>query len=121
MRGTLTFDLPNGMEGMLAVAILLYAFIGYPVIGALAGDSYPWSPTFGLPCPTTIFTLGMLLLARPPVPKGVWVVPLAWSAIGSSAAVKLGIAQDFGLLATALVVGTLLMRRWLRASRPIHA
>jgi hypothetical protein len=120
-RGTLTFGLPNGLEGIVAVVILLYAFIGYPVIGALVGDSYPWSPTFGLPCPTTIFTLGMLLLARRPVPKGVWVVPLAWSAIGSSAAVKLGIAQDFGLLAAALVVGTLLLRRWLRAPRPIHA
>jgi hypothetical protein len=120
-RGTLRFDLPNGTEGIVAVVMLVYAFIGYPVIGALAGDIYPWSPTFGLPCPTTIFTLGMLLLARRPVPKGVWVVPLAWSAIGSSAAAQLGIAQDFGLVVAGLVVGTLLLRRWLVAPRPIHA
>lgn len=27
------------------------------------GDGYPLSPTFGLPCPTTIFTFGIFLLA----------------------------------------------------------
>jgi hypothetical protein len=66
---------------------------------------------FGVaPCPTTIFTIGILLLAR-----GRWVVwlsiiPLLWSAIGLAAALQLGIPQDFGLpvagigLVTALIV-----------------
>jgi len=53
---------------------------------------------FGVaPCPTTIFTIGMLLLAR-----GRWVVwlsiiPLLWSLVGLAAALQLGIPEDFGL------------------------
>ena len=48
-------------------------------------------PLFGVaPCPTTIFTIGMLLLAR-----GGWVVwlsiiPLLWSLVGLAAALQLG-------------------------------
>lgn len=63
----------------------------------------PALPTFGLPCPTTIFTLGILLFTKPPVPRSVFIVPLLWSAIGTSAAVQLGIPQDYGLAVAGLI------------------
>ena len=62
-------------------------------------------PMFGVaPCPTTIFTIGMLLLA-----SGSWVaelsiIPFAWSLVGLAAALQLGIPEDFGLPVAGLVL-----------------
>jgi Family of unknown function (DUF6064) len=56
------------------------------------------SPTFGLPCPTTIFTLGMLLWLDKTPPLYLLIIPLLWSLIGTVAALKLGIREDVGLL-----------------------
>ena len=48
--------------GSLLVA---YALIGYPVVGYSLGTRYPFTPIVGVaPCPTTILTLGWILLAR---------------------------------------------------------
>lgn len=111
-KSTLRFDATSARSSKAGLLMILYALFGYPVVGMLAGQSYPRTPTFGLPCPTTIFTLGMLLLARRPVPATLFVVPLAWSVIATSAAVALGVPQDFGLTAAALVTaGILVMRR----------
>ncbi|HXV99120.1 MAG TPA: DUF6064 family protein, partial [Anaerolineae bacterium] len=40
---------------------ILYGLLIYPILGYFLGHTYPQSPTFGLPCPTTIFTFGLLL------------------------------------------------------------
>jgi hypothetical protein len=109
--GTLCFARPRGAEGVLALALMFYALVGYPIVGTLAGHAYPRTPTFGLPCPTTIFTLGLLLVARRPVPLSVFAVPLAWSCVGGVAAVQLGVVQDFGLpVAAVLTVVVLALR-----------
>ena len=60
-------------------------------------------PTFGAPCPTTIFTLGLLLWAEPPVPRGAVVVPALWAGIGTVGAVVLGVPEDFGLTIAAVI------------------
>jgi hypothetical protein len=103
-RGKLVFHWLAGWRGTAGAALIAYALIGYPVLGTLLGSAYPRSPTFGLPCPTTIFTLGVLLFAVRPAPRVVFVVPLLWSAIGSLAAFSLGVRQDIGLLVAAAVV-----------------
>ena len=48
---------PAGIVGWLIVA---YGLVLYPLLGAALGHRYPASPTFGLPCPTTLYTLGVL-------------------------------------------------------------
>jgi hypothetical protein len=102
-RGTLVFRWQPGLRGVFGVALIAYALAGYPALGWLLGARYPAVPTFGLPCPTTIFTLGMLLFAERPVPRAVFVVPLLWACVGTVAAFSLGVPQDLGLLAAALV------------------
>jgi len=87
--------------------LLAYALIIYPVLGYLVGHKYPAAPTFGLPCPTTIFTFGLLLWTRPQVPIYVLIVPFIWSLIGVFAALSLGMTEDFGLLAAGLVTTAL--------------
>jgi hypothetical protein len=91
--------------------LIAYALIGYPLIGASLGHRYPAAPTFGLPCPTTIFTLGVLVMGRP-VPRHLLLVPVAWAIVGGFAACRLGVAEDSGLpIAAALVTVVLLARR----------
>jgi hypothetical protein len=59
---------------------------------------------FGItPCPVTLFTLGMLLLTVDPVPRWLLIVPVSWSLIGGSAALLLGIPQDWPLLLSGIV------------------
>jgi hypothetical protein len=109
--GTLRFSKPVGTPPIAGLVVLGYSLIVYPFLGWLGGHAYPRVPTFGLPCPTTIFTLGILLLARHPVPLSLLLVPLAWSVVGIFAAVQLGVPQDLGLLAAAVITVASRMRR----------
>lgn len=93
-----TFQWKRDMYSVASACIILYALVIYPIIGAASGHAYPQAPTFGLPCPTTIFTFGILLLARHRVSWWTIAIPLLWSVIGFSAAVSLGIHEDIGLL-----------------------
>ena len=103
----LRFRFQPTVRGTLGALLLAFALVGYPLLGYAVGHRYPATPTFGLPCPTTIFTLGLALWAERPMPKVFLVVPLAWSAIGSSAALWLGVWEDVGLLVAGLLTGLL--------------
>jgi hypothetical protein len=89
----------NGARAWAGGTVLAYALVGYPVVGWALGHRYPWSPTFGVPCPTTIATFGLFLWITPRPPWWLLVVPLVWVLIGTSAALLLGIGEDYGLLA----------------------
>jgi hypothetical protein len=88
---------------------ILYAMVVYPLLGISFGHSYPKAPMFGVaPCPTTIFTFGILLWATKSVPAYLLIIPLLWSIVGMSAAVNLRVPQDYGLV-IAGVIGTILI------------
>ena len=121
---------------VIGAFLLLFALVVYPAVGYAAGHRYPAVPTFGLPCPTTIFTLGLLLFAQAPAPRAVFVVPVTWSALGSLAAVRLGMAEDIILLAAGLAGAAAMLflprsrnfaprlnapRRWRRRREVEHA
>jgi hypothetical protein len=90
--------------------MVLYAAAVYPVLGSLGGHGYPYALVLGVaPCPTTIFTFGLLLMARPAVPR-LFAIPILWGVVGMSAAVKLGMREDFGLgLAAAAALAIILI------------
>jgi hypothetical protein len=62
----------------------------------------------GVPCATTIFTLGLLAWAQPGRSRYLLVLPILWAAIGGTAAFTLGVTQDLGLLAAGLLALLLL-------------
>ena len=68
----------------------------YPAINAAQHLSVSRIPTFGVPCPTMIFTAGMLMLATPRSWR-LSIVPVIWSLIGGSAAFLLGVRADYAL------------------------
>ena len=98
-------------------ALIAYALVGYPAVAAFAGQHYPAMPTFGLPCPTTIFTFGVLTWCVRPVPRSVLVVPLLWTLVAMSAAIPFGIVEDFALPIAALCTLVVLSRRAVRRPR----
>jgi hypothetical protein len=102
-RPDLNFRFVRGVRGISGAALIGFALLLYPVIGYFLGHRYPAAPSFGLPCPTTIFTLGLLLFAASPVPKTVLVVPLLWAAVGSLAAFQLGVLEDLALVVAGVV------------------
>jgi hypothetical protein len=98
VKRRLHFALDRRPRTWMAGALITFALAIYPLLGHMLGHRYPAAPTFGLPCPTTIFTIGILLFARAPVPRAVFIVPVLWSLVGSTAAFKLGVYQDLALL-----------------------
>lgn len=93
--------------------LIVYALL-YPFIVILEGHTFPRMPTFGLPCPTTILTMGLLLVARPPWPRILAIVPLGWAIIGGSAALLLGVRTDLMLWIGGLALAMTLVPVWHR-------
>ncbi len=108
IRGRMRFGYPGGPRFYTGMILILYALVVYPLLGGSFGHEFPASPTFGLPCPTTIFTVGVFFLLLTPFPRMVLIVPLLWSAIGSTAAFRFGVREDLGLLAAGLALIALL-------------
>jgi hypothetical protein len=100
----------------LAWGLILYS-LAYPAMNALDHCSLLRIPTFGLPCPTTIFTAGALMLATPRS-WSLSIVPVIWSAIGGSAAFLLGVHADVALPIAGVALAIFLMRRTTPEQRP---
>ncbi|MBE2218297.1 MAG: hypothetical protein IAE90_08850 [Ignavibacteria bacterium] len=98
LKGTLSFAFEGSVSAYAGIAMVAFALIVYPLAGYFFGHIYPRSPTFGLPCPTTIFTLGILLMLKGRIPFRLLIVPILWSLVGFMAALQLGIYEDTGLL-----------------------
>ena len=102
VRGRMVFDCESRLRRIAGHALIAYALVLYPIASAMLGREFPDLPTFGLPCPTTIYTLGMLAFLSAPVPRYVFAIPIAWALVGSQAAFSLGMYEDLGLLAAGL-------------------
>ncbi len=103
IKNKLRFQFSLNRYGITGMVLILFALIIYPLIAYWLGHVYPSSPTFGLPCPTTIFTFGILLFSLSRIHFAVIIIPVIWSIIGFSAAVSLGMKEDTGLLIAALI------------------
>ena len=86
----------RGVRGGLAVFFSVYA-LAYPLLILATGLTWPRMPAFGVPCPTTLLTVGVLLSADT-TPRMLGIIPLAWCFIGGSAALLLGVVPDLGLI-----------------------
>lgn len=114
--GGLEFRPRRDIHGLTGAVLIVYALAIYPAIGQALGHRYPSQPTFGLPCPTTIFTVGLLLWARSRVPWLVFVVPVLWSIVGMTAVVHFGVMEDAPLPVAALSAAVLMIVRNRRMS-----
>ena len=102
-RGRLRFEARADFAGAAGALLVVAALLVYPAIGYALGHRYPVNPTFGLPCPTTVFTLGLLSWLTPRAPRVVLIIPLLWALIGGTAALQLGVREDLMLPGAALL------------------
>lgn len=119
----LRFTAGGGLSGRIGWALIGYAVVVYPLIGIALGHGYPESPLFGsAPCPTTIATFGLLLLARPPLARHLLAIPLVWAVLAPVAAVGRGYVEDLGLVVAAISAVALVgLRRRDDSGRPASA
>lgn len=96
IKARLIFVPTRSPWGLLALLLIAYSF-SYPLLNVLLGFSYPFMPTYGLPCPSTLLTAGLLLMLSRRSSRLVFVVPLVWTLVGGSGAILLDIPTDFAL------------------------
>jgi len=118
IKGKLSFRFEANVFGYFGLGLIGFALVIYPIIGILFGHNYPYSPTFGLPCPTTIFTFGILLWSVQKLPFYMFVVPVLWSLVGFTAAIQLGMLEDTGLLIAGLLTVFLVFKRRKESLKP---
>ena len=98
-------------NGWTLMAWLLVAYsLVYPAINAVQHLTVSRIPTFGVPCPTTIFTAGFLMLAAPRS----WplaIIPVIWSLVAGSAAVLLDVRADYALPIAGIALAIFSMQR----------
>jgi Family of unknown function (DUF6064) len=95
VQGRLVFAPWRTRWAPVAWVLIAYSLV-YPGINAIQHFSVSRIPTFGVPCPTTIFTAGVLMLATPRSWR-LSIIPVIWSVIGGSAASLLGVRADYAL------------------------
>ncbi|NCA77267.1 MAG: hypothetical protein EOM90_13120 [Alphaproteobacteria bacterium] len=57
----------------------------------------------GLPCPTTILTFGLLLIAGKTLPTYLLIIPFLWALVGTTATFKFGVIPDYMLILAAVI------------------
>ena len=106
----LQFRWVAGTRAGVGLALVVFALFVYPAWSTYSGHGYPSLPTFGLPCPTTLFTIGMLAFAVRPFPRSTLFAPVSWCFVGAQAAVLFGVRADLGLVVAGLAGIGLLAR-----------
>jgi hypothetical protein len=123
-RPQLRFASPGGSSWTIGAIGIVYALVVYPLVGRALGHGYLQAPTFGAPCPSVIFTFGILLWARPPVPMRLLVIPFLWAVLAAPAALGWGVLEDAGMpliAVTAVVLLGFRNRKGRRADRTLMA
>lgn len=116
IRPRLKYETSPGWITRVGWGVVLYAMVGYPLVGALVGHVYPRTPPFGLtPCPVVTFTFGLLLFTRPKVPKFLLIIPFLY-ALSGFLWVSIGIWEDIGMLLSGILGMGLL---WLRDAKSL--
>lgn len=111
LRRRLKFRVRADIFGFAGGILIIYALVCYPLIGYATGRGWLQLLYPGMmPCPTTIFALGILLWTEKPLPKIVPVIPVIY-ALSGFVPVSLGVVEDIGLIAAGIVTAILLLYR----------
>ena len=109
IKPRVSFGCKRDVYSVVGILFIAYAMIGYPMVGYFLGRQ---SAPFGVyPCPTTVFTFGLLLLIDKKVPKLFLVIPLFWALMGGFPAVFVGIFEDIGLIVAGLLGTAMILYR----------
>lgn len=103
VRPKLVFGYQASLAVWLGIFFMLYALVGYPLLGVLVGHVYPYAPPFGLtPCPLITFSFGLFLLTVQKVPNGLMIIPFCYALSGILWA-SMGVWEDIGMVLSGLL------------------
>jgi len=109
-RSDITIGSSDKTYKLIGILFVLYAIIGYQIFGHYLGHVYPKFFAAGLvPCPTTIFTLGIFFIINKSIPIKYFVIPLMVSLGGFLAAYN-GIYEDIGLIIAGIISAILIYK-----------
>lgn len=120
VRGRLSCRFRRDAAGSAGLACVAAAVIVWPLADGALG--FGWDavrPLMAAPAPLTLYTLGLLLLARPRPPLHLAVIPCLWAVAGALAANELDVPQDLALPVAAAAVLALAVRRLCRRPPPV--
>ncbi len=110
-----TFEPASRANVVASLVLMAYALLVYPAVGLALGQRYPALPTFGAPCPTTIFTFAVFCLLPAITPRFA-AVPVLWTLIASYAAFGFCVYEDLGLIVSAVTAIVVIHREKHRES-----
>lgn len=111
IRSDITMGTPEKTYTFIGIVFVLYAIIGYQILGYFLGHIYPkFFPVGLVPCPTTIFTFGIFLFMNNKIPIKYYIIPLIIS-LGGFLAASMGIYEDIGLIIVGISGTILIIRR----------
>ncbi len=110
-RKKLFFEFNGKSQGYIGYILALTGIFIYPLISFVTTKSFNETISLGLPCPTTIFTFGLLMLTTISLPRYLLIIPTLWAIIGFMAALNFGIYQDVLLLLSAILADIYLLRK----------
>lgn len=90
-------------------ALLVICALAYPGLVAACGFAWPRMPAFGVPCPTTLLTVGLLSLTSSTAGRWLAVIPAVWGIVGGAAAFLLGVLPDYGLIVAASIAAAFIL------------
>jgi hypothetical protein len=115
LRGRLVFRPGRDRVGQAGLFVCVFALAVQPLVGLLAGRTWPGVEVFGVaPDPTVVGTLGLLLTAE----RALWalaVVPLLWCAVGGATLWAMGSPE--AVVMPLVAVPFVLLAAWKTSSR----
>lgn len=108
VQGRLSFAPSRSAWTPVAWILIAYSLL-YPGVTAVQHGSLTRIPAFGVPCPTMIFTAGMMMFATPRSWR-LSIIPVLWAVIGGSAARLMGVRADYALPIAGLALAVFLLQ-----------
>ncbi len=105
IRNRISFQFKADLYGLTGALLIFYGIFGYQALEYTLGRGYPEILSFGMfPCPTVIFSLGILLWTGKKFPPYILIFPLIHALNGFIPAFMIGIIEDIGLIISGLLV-----------------
>lgn len=112
IRNRISFQFKADLYGLTGALLIFYGIFGYQALEYILGRGYPEILSFGMfPCPTVIFSLGILLWTDKKFPPYILIFPIINALSGFIPAFIIGIIEDIGLIISGLLVLFLLSFR----------
>lgn len=112
LKQNISFSFKPDFYSVFGILLIFYSMIGYQLVGSFIGHTYPHFFPFGLvPCPTTIFTFGLLLWTDRKFSRYIIIIPILCTLPGFLA-VYHGILEDIGLIILGLGAAFLIFRKY---------